>query len=120
MTDTISIHSLVRGRTLFSQLSLRYIRHFNPLPRKRENHQPTAGAAVPIYFNPLPRKRENDTIKKALKTDIYFNPLPRKRENAEQFREFEREIISIHSLVRGRTLIRHTASRCALFQSTPS
>ena len=57
-----------------------------------------------IYFNPLPRKRENLCRFAVLRSDRYFNPLPRKRENDAPVWTDEHLEISIHSLVRGRTL----------------
>ena len=125
----ISIHSLVRGRTIISPLgSIKPYIHFNPLPRERENplglrvdkpiwwFQSTPSWEGELffkrllsngrYFNPLPRERENSTIRKLRGcTAGYFNPLPRERENQTRIHISDSNMfISIHSLVRGRTL----------------
>ena len=55
-------------------------------------------------FNPLPRKRENCRETPYLLNKKYFNPLPRKRENGRTTNIQRTDEISIHSLVRGRTV----------------
>ena len=57
-----------------------------------------------MYFNPLPRKRENVAEIDVSAAEIDFNPLPRKRENSLLQAKKTQKKISIHSLVRGRTL----------------
>ena len=81
LTVNISIHSLVRGRTIISSIQ----------------------DLSPLYFNPLPRKRENNYQKQLIRLCSYFNPLPRKRENGFRCPPAALQLISIHSLVRGRT-----------------
>ena len=102
----ISIHSLVRGRTL--DWLLRTVRavDFNPLPRKRENQTDNHQHQSVYNFNPLPRKRENEEQPHYRLFWFYFNPLPRKRENSHSpLISRLAPKISIHSLVRGRTAI---------------
>ena len=78
----ISIHSLVRGRTQFkrNRISNQSI-SIHSLVRGR-----TFSAVLLMicgrYFNPLPRKRENRFPIVAATLRRYFNPLPRKRENS--------------------------------------
>ena len=78
--------------------------YFNPLPRKRENYRTTILANLSKDFNPLPRKRENDVQDISSLMLSHFNPLPRKRENDNLLVTVVVLRISIHSLVRGRTL----------------
>ena len=101
---SISIHSLVRGRT-FGELEGREVNviSIHSLVRGRTSRKRKV-FALRTYFNPLPRKRENVPYKnKAVRLDCHFNPLPRKRENCFRPGSVFNVLISIHSLVRGRT-----------------
>ncbi len=73
------------------------------------------------YFNPLPRERENGVLicDGAVRSD--FNPLPRERENgSESKHKISVKMISIHSLVRGRTLLTlHMAMNISHFNPLP-
>ena len=97
-SQAISIHSLVRGRTQRSNFRLAISTNFNPLPRKRENAFNASQSFTARYFNPLPRKRENGGYDQAVSSTT----------------------ISIHSLVRGRTLHLYRGDTRKPFQSTPS
>ena len=52
--------------------------------------------------------------------DVHFNPLPHTRENLDREKVIQKLNISIHSLIRGRTVARQKIPRKAPFQSTPS
>ena len=128
----------------FTGNSERVVPYFNPLPRERENltafyaflqslqisiHSLVRGIThrcrrlpQPLrYFNPLPRERENCFRSLLHGQCSYFNPLPRERENSDKVQEYAaRAYISIHSLVRGRTLCPYPLWRGKAFQSTPS
>ena len=96
--ESISIHSLARGRTTSAGKCVNVSFDFNPLPRKREN----------CYGLPKRNRAKN------------FNPLPRKRENHTTLRMRAKRKISIHSLARGRTECCGYSESGVKFQSTPS
>ena len=94
----ISIHSLVRGRTILTQSFWSLAADFNPLPRKRENkslggHNTVKGISIHSLVRGRTQSELDDTNKAA---------------------------ISIHSLVRGRTLAASGIQPLNKFQSTPS
>ena len=122
---TISIHSLVRGRTSLRKADAHQAHHFNPLPRERENkdkedaengdaisihslvrgrtHKAAVFLAILVHFNPLPRERENNVFSRSFRTfDISIHSLVRGR-TPPLFFIGQGSAISIHSLVRGRT-----------------
>ena len=141
----ISIHSLIRGRTtaevvltsenLFQSTpsyegeQYRAYRcrqkenHFNPLPHTRENGQGCREfEEYSTHFNPLPHTRENGASRpdKSLRREFQSTP----SYEGELYIEAEwteQAVISIHSLIRGRTVSPtfHFFIIYA-FQSTPS
>ena len=96
----ISIHSLIRGRTAFSRSISALSSYFNPLPHTRENvrHNGT--------FENLGGFQSTPSYEGELSAEASESVFPK---------------ISIHSLIRGRTIAskpRRTARNG--FQSTPS
>ena len=82
--ESISIHSLARGRTTSAGKCVNVSFDFNPLPRKRENCYGLPKRNRAKNFNPLPRKRENGGRHTSKSRADNFNPLPRKRENSRK------------------------------------
>ena len=82
------------------------MRHFNPLPRKRENFFRRCCKRIYKHFNPLPRKRENRIVRNMcdLIPSISIHSLVRGRTKLLD-RLSGLAVISIHSLVRGRTVM---------------
>ena len=101
----ISIHSLIRGRTLIlrphslpffkfqstpsyegeplsDHSSAFSLSDFNPLPHTRENTRHLHLPQVSLNFNPLPHTRENILIFGCFIKFSHFNPLPHTRENS--------------------------------------
>ena len=108
ISSVISIHSLIRGRTV-SSLSRSFIKYyFNPLPHTRENYGCCRTRLDLINFNPLPHTRENAQNQLRFRGHRNFNPLPHTRENVKPAISFTVLVgISIHSLIRGRTVLIH-------------
>ena len=100
----ISIHSLIRGRTLIlrphslpffkfqstpsyegeplsDHSSAFSLSDFNPLPHTRENTRHLHLPQVSLNFNPLPHTRENRLRQGSIVKVFHFNPLPHTREN---------------------------------------
>ena len=122
----ISIHSLIRGRTIWANFDFMSASNFNPLPHTRENLIYTLTLTAFTNFNPLPHTRENNVPDECRGDIVNFNPLPHTRENSKKHIVFRcdglfqstpsyegehspvcdkppRIKISIHSLIRGRT-----------------
>ena len=80
-----------------------YTTNFNPLPHTRENVCFYYGTSGFINFNPLPHTRENvPTAPQWLKFIISIHSLIRGRTGLKSLNNFW-DAISIHSLIRGRT-----------------
>ena len=122
----ISIHSLIRGRTILPRSVSDFPKNFNPLPHTRENYNAKMREQDPFisihslirgrtrergsiyfgggYFNPLPHTRENEDAEFSTDGTYNFNPLPHTRENSDaELNGIAAKFISIHSLIRGRT-----------------
>ena len=90
----ISIHSLVKRETRYSQIFLQ---------RAARN------------FNPLPRKEGDWTSKRRIPAERYFNPLPRKEGDVRGYQINEQDYeISIHSLVKRETASLHPRLTAAM------
>ena len=138
----ISIHSLIRGRTRCFPLRVGLQRHFNPLPHTRENSDKMTNTSLFfISIHSLIRGRTASeltglTLTLFQSTPSYegepvhgqcrncggnFNPLPHTRENYSDKVSPHFLAISIHSLIRGRTIAAFSSGvKDMLFQSTPS
>ena len=103
---TISIHSLVRGRTVKSTLFPVVTVYFNPLPRERENYSEGVRKCTgKISIHSLVRGRTPDGLGGYIVDwSISIHSLVRGRTRCA-FRTAKRSRISIHSLVRGRTYV---------------
>ena len=101
-------------------LALRFL-NFNPLPHTRENFLFLRNDNFILRFQSTPSyEGELFAIVRISNTTKNFNPLPHTRENKSPPRCFGWLRISIHSLIRGRTLFHRITKQLDRFQSTPS
>ena len=100
--NNISIHSLARGRTFerWAELWLENI-SIHSLARGRTQKRLTEALAVAFQSTPSQEGERGNIIRSNRRSN--FNPLPRKRENNLANQMSSCCCISIHSLARGRT-----------------
>ena len=111
---SISIHSLVRGRTVGTMASESKKRiSIHSLVRGRTHSGIYKRIIEDISIHSLVRGRTVWLISVGREID-HFNPLPRKRENGYNILPQEVYVISIHSLVRGRTVPSRTPHYSAI------